>query len=145
MHTTDKAESHWGKFKKTKLNWNKRNKQNKHTRHSCRQSLAHIQQEVQNTAAAQFKKMKKKTWKGSTVDACFLALKRRNPPNKLRISTAEITIQFSTCFLTLKTLRAIQWQVIASWIQAVSFLQLPHSKSQASRQAQLWKGLAERG
>ena len=37
-------------------------------RYSCEQSLADIQQEIQGTAIAQFKKMKKKTSKCCTVD-----------------------------------------------------------------------------
>ena len=46
------------------------------------------------------------------------------PPNKLRIGIAEITIQFFTRFLNLKTRTR---QVIPFWIQAVGFLQLPRS------------------
>ena len=43
----------------------------KYTRHSCGQSLAHIQQELQSTVAVQFKKIKN-TSEYSTVDDWWL-------------------------------------------------------------------------
>ena len=46
------------------------------------------------------------------------------PPNKLKFSTTEIIIQFFIRFLNLKRLCAVQLYK-ASWIQAVSLLQLP--------------------
>ena len=65
----NKAQGDWGKLKKTKWNRSKRNKQQKYTRDTCWQSVAHIQQEIQSIATAQFKNMKKKMSKCSTVDS----------------------------------------------------------------------------
>ena len=70
MHLTGEAQVEWG------TNWRKHNGTETReinngstlARDACRQSLAHIQQAIQSTAAAQLKRMKKKSSKCSTVD-----------------------------------------------------------------------------
>ena len=71
------------------MNRNKRkNKQLKYVRCSCGQFQAHSQQKIQNTAAAQLKKMKNKMSKCSAIEesdgSVFLGQKNNNNKNAQR-------------------------------------------------------------